>query len=157
MKAMLITYCICHSFPLRRRTSHTLALLQHGGSSHRTQSPPASPVRVLSTGCSPSGRSCSSWSPAGSQVPQRTCSTVEPSLHGSTGPARSLLQSGLPKGAQPLLGIHLLQHGALQGYRCFPMDLHRWQGHSCLTMLLTWGCRGISALMPVTPLPFLLH
>lgn len=47
--------------------------------------------------------------------------------------------------------------GPFRGSRRFPMDIHRRQGHSCLPMVLTMGCRGISALVPEAPPPFLLH
>uniref|UniRef100_A0A8C8E4F2 Caspase activity and apoptosis inhibitor 1 n=1 Tax=Otus sunia TaxID=257818 RepID=A0A8C8E4F2_9STRI len=53
-------------------------------------SPPrASPI--------PSGTGCSSVGPPrGHKSCQQTCSSVGSSLHGATGPARSLLQHGLP-------------------------------------------------------------
>jgi len=58
----------------------------------------------LPTGCSPSGTSCSSMSPPRRHKPcQQTCSGMGSSLHGSTGPGRSLLQPGLPMGSQGVL------------------------------------------------------
>ena len=72
-------------------------------------------------------------SPTGSQVLQQTCSSMDSSLHGSTGPIRSLLQRGVPMGSQPTLGIHLLCHGVLHGLQleiCSTMGLHGLQGHS---------------------------
>jgi len=53
------------------------------------------------------------------------------SLHGSTGPGRSLLQHGLPMGSQPPSGIHLLRHGvfhSLQVDICSIVNLHGLQG-----------------------------
>lgn len=50
----------------------------------------------------PSGTGCSSTGPLQGHKPrQQTCSRVGSSLHGSTGPARTLLQCGLPMGSQP--------------------------------------------------------
>ena len=46
--------------------------------------------------------------PWGHKSCQQICSSVGSSLHGSAGPARSLLQCGLPTGPQPPSGIHLL-------------------------------------------------
>ena len=46
--------------------------------------------------------SCSSVGPLqGYKSCHQTCSSVGSSLHGATGPARSLLQRGLPTGSQP--------------------------------------------------------
>ena len=60
---------------------------------------------VPPTGCRPSGRDCSSVGPPrGHKSCQQTCSGVGSSLHGATGPARSLLQRGLPTGSQPPVG-----------------------------------------------------
>jgi len=66
-------------------------------------SPPrTAPVWVLPMGCSPSGTGCSSVGPPRGHKPcQQTCSTVGSSLHEATGPARSLLQCGLPTGSHP--------------------------------------------------------
>lgn len=47
--------------------------------------------------------------------------------------------------------------GPFRGSRCFPVDLLVWQGHSCLTVVLTMSCRGMSDLLPAAPPPFLLH
>ena len=74
-----------------------------------------------------------------------------PSLHGSTGPARSLLQCGLPTGSQPPPGIPLLRHGVLPGLQvglCSPpVASIGCRGTACLTT----GCRGTSALVPGAP------
>uniref|UniRef100_A0A8B9RUN6 Protein artemis n=1 Tax=Accipiter nisus TaxID=211598 RepID=A0A8B9RUN6_9AVES len=68
----------------------------------------------LPIGCSPSGAQCSSVGPPwGPKCCQQTCSSVGSSLHGATGPARSLLQRGLPTGSQPPSGIPLLRRGVL--------------------------------------------
>jgi len=55
-------------------------------------------------------------SPTGSQAqPANLLRRGLLSVHGSAGPARSLLQHGLPMGFQPPSGIHLLQCGVLHG------------------------------------------
>jgi len=76
---------------------------------------------------------------------QQTCSSMGSSLHGSTGPARNLLQRGLPTGSQPLLGIHLPQCGiASRGYRWISspswtsMDCRRT---ACLTVVFITSCK----------------
>ena len=89
-------------------------------------------------------------SPTGSQVlPANLLQHGLLSLHGSTGPARSLLQHGLPTGSQSLLGIQLLQSGVLSmGYRWIPAPPWTsmgWRGTACLTVVGSMGCRGISA------------
>ena len=148
-----ITHCLCHWFLLRRRTPHTLALLQHGLPPMGDSSTWASPMWVLptgcsfsqtasawfpSTGCSPSGTECSSVSPPqGHKTCQKTYSSTSFSLPGSTGPARSLLWCRLPTGSQPLLGIHLILtscwRGVLHGLQvdiCSAMNVHGMQGDS---------------------------
>uniref|UniRef100_A0A8C8A6C9 Caspase activity and apoptosis inhibitor 1 n=1 Tax=Otus sunia TaxID=257818 RepID=A0A8C8A6C9_9STRI len=66
---------------------------------------PTGDTWVPSPGCSPSGTGCSSVGPPrGHKSCQQTCSSVGSSLHGATGPARSLLQHGLPTGSQPPSG-----------------------------------------------------
>jgi len=76
---------------------------------------------------------------------QQTCSGVGFSLHGSTGPAMSLLQCGLPTGSQPASGIHLPWRGVLRGLHveiCSTMDLHGLQGHSLPHHGLPHGLEG---------------
>jgi len=90
-------------------------------------------------------------SPWGHKPCQKTCSDVGSSLHGSTGPGRSLLQRGLPTGSQPPSGIHLFQHGVPStGYRwrsAPPWTSMDCRGASCLTMVFITGCKGeLSAL-----------
>ena len=71
-------------------------------------------------------------SPLGSQaLPANLLQCGLLSLHGSTGPGRSLLQHGLPMGSQPPSGIHLLRHGvfhSLQVDICSIVNLHGLQG-----------------------------
>jgi len=104
------------------------------------------------TGCSPSRTECSSVGPPwGHKFFQQTCSAVGSSVHGSTGPARSLLQHGLPTGSLASLGIHLLQCGVLHGLQadiCSTVDLYGLQGHSLphhglLHRLQGYLCSGI--------------
>jgi len=99
-------------------------------------------------------------SPMGSQAlpSQQTCSGVGSSLHGSTGPGRSLLQHGLPTGSQLPSGIHLLWRGV-------PSTGCRWRSAppwtsmgcrwtTCLTMVFITSCKGkLSALMSQAPPP----
>jgi len=66
---------------------------------------------------------------------QKTCCSVGSSLHGSTGPGRSLLKRGLPKKSQLPSGIHLLQREVpSMGYWWISappcVDLHGLQGNS---------------------------
>ena len=103
------------------------------------------PAWVPSTACSPSGADCSSVGPPrGHKSCQKTCS-VGSSLHGSTGPARNLLQWGLPTGSQPPSGIHLFRHGVLHGLQvdiCSTVDLHELQGDSLPHHGLPHGLQG---------------
>jgi len=90
---------------------HTLPLLQRGVPL-MGQSSMNCPSMGSSHGVSPSGIGCSSVGPPWDHKPcQQTCSSVGSSLHGSTGPGRTLLQHGLPTGSQPPSGIPLLQRG----------------------------------------------
>jgi len=79
--------------------------------------------------------------------------------HRATGPARSLLQCGLPTGSQTPLGIHLLRRGVLHGLQVkifSTMHLQTSMGcraKACLTIVCSTGCRGISAPMPAAPPP----
>jgi len=73
-------------------------------------------------------------SPTGSQVlPENLLHYGLLSLHGSTGPARSLLQRGLLMGSQLPSGNHLLRRVVLLGLlvdTSSTVDLHGLQGHS---------------------------
>ncbi|KAM9639019.1 uncharacterized protein ACIBXB_013710 [Morphnus guianensis] len=141
---------------------HTLSLplhpLQGQDSSHSSPAPAWGPShsRQSSTNFSNVGPShglqfftnCSSMRPFhGVQSFRSTlahCSSVGPpqghnscsvgsSLPTSTGPARSLLQRGLPTGSQPPSGIPLLRCGVLHGLQvdiCSTMDLPGLQGDS---------------------------
>jgi len=168
-----ITRCLGHSFLLRRRTPHTLPLLQREIPLRGDSSPQTSPKRVLPTGCrssqtapawvsslgcSPSGTGCSSIGPSWGHKPcQQTCSSMGSSLHGSTGPDRSLLQHGLPTGSQPTSGIHLLQCGVFHGLWveiCSNWSSMGCKGTAYLPMVFIMGCRGkISAPASGAPLP----
>jgi len=82
--------------------------------------------------------------PTGSQVLPGN-SSVGSSLCGSTGPARSLLQHGLPMGSQLPLVIHLLWCWALYGLQveiCSTINLHGLQGDSLLCHGLLHGLQG---------------
>ncbi|XP_023777238.1 protein N-terminal glutamine amidohydrolase isoform X2 [Cyanistes caeruleus] len=81
----------------------------------------------LSTGCSPSGTSCSCMDPLwGHKSCHQTCSSVTLLSIGLQVPASSLLQHGLPMGIT----------ASFQAYICSSLSLlHGLQGHSCLTML----------------------
>ena len=73
----------------------------------------------------------------------------------STGPARSLLQHGLPMGSQLPSGIHLLRCGVVHKLHvdiCSTVDLHGCRGTTCLTMVFHHKlqgntlCSGISSI-----------
>ena len=96
--------------------------------------------------------------PRGHKSCQQTCPGVGSPLHRSTGPARNLLQCGLPTGHSLLQvpppapawgppwaagGISTPPHPSSMGCR----------GTACLTMAFTTGCRGISALVSGAPPP----
>jgi len=117
------------------------------------------PAWVTSMGCSPSGTGCSSVGPLWGHKPcQQTCSSMGSSLHGSTGPSRSLLQHGIPTRSQPPLGMHLLWHG-VPSIGCRWRSAPLWtsmdcRGTICLTMVFIMGCKGkLSALASQTPPP----
>jgi len=160
--SQFITHCLCRSLSLRGRTLHTLLLLQcevplAGDSSPQTSptwvlptgcsSSQTAPVWVPSTGCSPSGTGCSSLGPPrGHKSCQQTCSGVGSSLHGSAGPASSLLQRRLPTGSQLPSGIHPLRHG-VPSTGCRWISAPPWtsmgcRGTTCLTMVFITGCKG---------------
>jgi len=78
------------------------------------------------------------------------------SLHGSTGPARSLLQRGLPTGSQPPSEESTCSGAeSSRGYRWIPPPLTsmccRWT--TCLTTVFSTSCRGISLPMHGAPPP----
>ena len=136
--------------PSHRRQSSTNCshwVLPTGCSSSQT-----TPTWVLPMGCSPSGTGCSSVGPPRGHKPcQQTYSSVGSSLHGSTGPGRTLLQHRVSTGSQFPLGASTCSSmGSFMGSRwisnCFTMDLPPWAA----------GDRGTSALKPGTPPPCLL-
>jgi len=105
------------------------------------------PVWVLSMGCSPSGTGCSSRgsSPCSHKPCQQNCSSIGSSFHGSTGPARSLLQFRLSTRSQPPSGNHLLWcgiHHGLQVEISSTVDLHGLQGDSLPHCGLDHGLQG---------------
>lgn len=99
------------------------------------------------------------------------CSSMGP-LHGVMNPASKPATTWAPlfmcpqvlptnllwqrsTGSQPLSGIHLLQCEVLQRLQVdiyFTLILHGLQEHICFTMVCTTDCRGISAVMPGSPL-----
>jgi len=97
-------------------------------------------------GCSPSGTDRSSVGPHGVTSPaSKPALAWAPSLHGATGPARSLLQHGLPTGSQPPSGIPLLWREVLprlQVESCSTMDLHGLQWDSLPPHGLLHGLQG---------------
>ncbi|XP_049649848.1 uncharacterized protein LOC126035355 [Accipiter gentilis] len=148
MGFMVITRYFLPLHLLRTRADHTLPLLQRGvppTADSPPRTPPTwaiptgcsssrtAPAWVPSTVCSPSGAHCSSAGPPRAHKScQKTCS-VGSSLHRSAGPARNLLQRGVPTGSQPPLGTHLLRRGVLHGLQvdiCSTVDLPGLQGDS---------------------------
>jgi len=94
-------------------------------------------------------------SPRGQKPCQQTCSGVGSSLHGSTRPATSLLQHGLPTGSHPPLGTHLIRHG-VPSTGCRWKSAPLWTSMGCGGSLprcgLHHGLQGkISALAPGAP------
>jgi len=140
-------WSVHHTLSVLLLPPHSFPLLQHGVLPTGDSSPQTPPTWVLPTGCSPSGTGCSSVGPPWGHKPcQQTCSSASSSLQGSAGPARSLLQHGLPTGSQLSSGIHLLWHG-LQVEICSTVDLHGLQGdnlphHGLLHGLLRNLCSG---------------
>jgi len=96
--------------------------------------------------CSPSGTDCtsvdSSW---GHKSCQQTCSSMGSSLHGATGPARTLLQRGVSTRSQHPSGIHLLWHRVLHWLQvdiCSTLDRHGLQRDSLPHHSLLHGLQG---------------
>jgi len=132
-KGGLLTLCPCSTVRSLLREAVLHKLLQ-------CESFPLAPAlrevpqhRSFPTGCSPSGTGCSSVGPQQDHKPcQQTCSGVGSSLHGSTGPGRSLLQRRGPHGVTasfrhpPALACGPF-HG-LQVDICSTVDLHGLQG-----------------------------
>jgi len=82
---------------------------------------------------------------------------VGSSLHGSAGPARSLLQHELPRGHGLLQGTSTCS-GVGSSLICRWIPAALWTSMGCgatayLTMVFTKGCKGVSALAPGTPAP----
>jgi len=103
--------------------------------------------RSLPMGYSPSGTGCSSMGPPqGCKPCQQTGSGVGSSLHGSTGPGKSLLQCRLPTGSQLPSDIHLLRH-RVHSTGCRWISAPLWtsmgcRGTTCLTMVFIMSCEG---------------
>jgi len=83
--------------------------------------------------------------PQGHKPCQQTCSSMGSSPYGAPGPARSLLQCGLPTGSQTPSGIHLLWRGVLPRLQmciCSSIDLHEPWGDSLPHHGLLHGLQG---------------
>jgi len=100
------------------------------------------------------------WVPHGVTSPASKPAPVwAPLSTGLAGPARSLLQRGLPTGSQPPSSIHLLWCGVpSMGYKWSsapPWTSMDCRGTTCLTMVFSTSCKGrLSALTfraPPTP------
>jgi len=116
LMAGLLTLCPCSTVGSHPWEAVLHELLQHGSFSRGA---------VLQEQAAPAWIPCGITSPASKPAPAWA------SL--STGPARRLLQRGLPMGSQTPLGIHLLQCGVLHGLQvdiCSTVDLHGLQGDS---------------------------
>lgn len=89
----------------------------------------------LSIGFSPSGTDCSSMGPLWSgESFQETYFSVNSALHGSIGPAKSLLKCSPPTVTASFRHPSSLVICGLQVHLCSSVDLHDLQGHSCLSM-----------------------
>lgn len=136
-----ITYCLCHSFLLGERTSYTLCLLYQG---------------VLYS--------------HGAVLQGQTTPVCIP--YGVTGPPENLLQPGLLSpwahrschtcapvwASQGVTPSFEQGFGSSMGSRWAsapPWTSMDCRGISCLTMVYTMGCRGISVLEPEAPPPSL--
>jgi len=143
--------------PPQGRTPHALPLLQRGVPPMGDSPLRTAPAWVPSTGCSPSGTGCSSVGPPqGHKFCQQTCSGMGFSLHGATGPGRSLLQHGLSMESQPPSGILLLKRKVFHGLQveiCSTMDLHGLQGQNLPHHGLLHGLRGNPAPGALPPPP----
>jgi len=144
--SQFITCCLCHSFLLR---GGLLTLCPcssvgptHGGQSSKNCSSMSPSHRLqLFTNCSSVG------TPKGHKPYQQTCSSLGSSLHGSTGPGRSLLQRGLPRG--PLWASTYSIMASSTGCRWIsapPWTSMGCRGTACLTMIFSTGC-------PSAPVP----
>ena len=96
-------------------------------------------------------------SPAGSQVlPANLLQHGLLSLQGHR-PCQELAPVQAIHGVTASFGyILLLRREVLHGLQvdiCSTVDLHGLQGTTCITMVFTTGCRGISALVPGAPPP----
>jgi len=115
-------------------------------------------------GCSPAGTDCFGVGPSqGHKSCQQICSSVGFSLHGSTGPAKTLLQCRLSMGSQTPLGISTCSTLG-SSMDCRWISAPPWTSMgcrgtvclnrtACLIMVFTTGCMGISALVPGAPPP----
>jgi len=117
------------------------------------------PAWVPSTGCSPSGKGCSSMGPPRGHKPcQQTCSSVGSPLH------RSWQQHALVRalhGVTASFGcIHLLQCGVLHGLQvdiCSTVELDGLQGGSLPHQGLHHRLQGKNLQRLENLLPLLLH
>lgn len=139
-----IVHCFCCYIFLRGRTPHTLPVIQcvsHGRQCSRTFSK-VSPSHRLQffTNCSSKKPSLCGVRPCRNRLlqyellsPQHHWSCQEPApAWAPCGATASSRHPHAPVWAPP---------GAAGG--CLPtMDVHGLQGHSCLTMVFTAGCRG---------------
>ena len=106
--------------------------------------------------------SCSSSAPVWGPSHRVTGAASKPApawapLHRATGADRSLLQHGLSMGSQLPSGTSTCSNvGSAMGCRWVsapPWTSMDCRGTTCLTMVFTTGCRGISALVPGAPPP----
>jgi len=177
--SFLLTLCPCSSMDLSHRRQFCMNC-SNVGPFHEVQSfrnrllqcgsptgSQALPANLLQRGLLSQWvhRSCQepapAWAPlsTGPQVLPGACSSAGSSLNGSTGPARSLLQRGLPTGSQLPSGIHLLRHEvpstwATGGYLLHCGLLHGLQGNLCpsawSTSSLSFTDLGACRVVPLT-------
>jgi len=126
--------------------------------SHGCSSTGTAPAWVRSTGCSPSGTKCSSVGPPQGHKPcQQTYSSMDSSVHGSTGPAKKLRKHKLSTESHlPAEHIHLLSVGSSMGCRWICASLRTsmvCRGTIYLTTFFSTSCRGTSTLEPEAPPP----
>jgi len=157
----LLTLCPCSSVRSLSRATVLHKLLQcvsfpWAAALHKLPQHGSLPME-----CSPSGTGCSGVGPPrGHKLCQQTCSSVGSSLHGSTGPGRSLTQHRLPTGSELPSGIPLLQRG-IPSPGCRWISAPPWTSTdcsrtTCLTMSSSRAAREHSVLRHLEHLLLLL-
>jgi len=152
-----ITCFFYHSFLLRGKTPHILALFQHGVSPMGDSSPQTSSMWVLPTGCS-SSKTSPAWVASMGCSPLGTdCSSVCPP-RGHKPCQQTCSSAGSPRDHSLLWASTCSGMWSSPGYRRISAPLWTsmgWRGTACFTMVFSTGSRGISDLERGTTTLFL--